>query len=88
MIHLNEALAVLIAPGLHSHARHAAGSGEAVGTLAVHVGDDGLHVLLEQGINVITSAEEMAYPKAQEPELTEELDRIATANGVSVLGSR
>lgn len=43
--------------------------------------------ILEQGINVITSAEEMAYPKAQEPELTEELDRIAKANGVSVLGT-
>ena len=43
--------------------------------------------ILEQGINVITSAEEMAYPKAQEPELAEELDRIAKANGVSVLGT-
>ena len=43
--------------------------------------------ILEQGINVITSAEEMAYPKAQEPELAEELDKIAKANGVSVLGT-
>ena len=43
--------------------------------------------ILEQGINVITSAEEMAYPKAQEPELAEELDKIAKANGVSILGT-
>ena len=43
--------------------------------------------ILEQGINVITSAEQMAYPKAQEPELAEELDKIAKANGVSILGT-
>ena len=29
----------------------------------------------------------MSYPKAQEPELTVELDKIAKANGVSVLGT-
>ena len=29
----------------------------------------------------------MSYPKAKEPELAEELDRIAKANGVSVLGT-
>lgn len=43
--------------------------------------------ILEQGINVITSAEEMAYPKAQDPELTEEMDKLAKANNVSVLGT-
>ena len=43
--------------------------------------------ILEQGINCITSAEEMAYPKAQNPELAEELDKIAKANGVSILGT-
>lgn len=43
--------------------------------------------ILEQKINVISTAEEMAYPKAQEPELTAELNRIAKANGVSVLGT-
>ncbi|MFZ5351378.1 MAG: 2,4-diaminopentanoate dehydrogenase [Bacillota bacterium] len=42
---------------------------------------------LERKINVISSAEEMAYPKAQEPELTKEMDRIAKANGVTVLGT-
>ncbi|QXM05950.1 2,4-diaminopentanoate dehydrogenase [Crassaminicella indica] len=42
---------------------------------------------LEKKINVISSAEEMAYPKAQEPELTKEMDRIAKENGVTVLGT-
>ncbi len=43
--------------------------------------------VLEQGINVITTAEEMSYPKAQHPELAAELDRIAKENGVTVLGT-
>ena len=38
-------------------------------------------------MNVITSAEEMAYPKAQEPELAAKLDEIAKKNGVTVLGT-
>jgi 4-hydroxy-tetrahydrodipicolinate reductase len=48
---------------------------------------DKIKYCLEKKINVISSAEEMAYPKAQEPELTEEMDRIAKQNGVSVLGT-
>jgi 4-hydroxy-tetrahydrodipicolinate reductase len=43
--------------------------------------------ILEKGINVISTAEEMAYPKAQEPELSEQLNRIAKENGVTVLGT-
>lgn len=46
-----------------------------------------LKFVMEQGMNVITSAEQMAYPAAQEPELAKELDEIAKANGVSVLGT-
>lgn len=42
---------------------------------------------LERKINVITTAEQMAYPKAQEKELACELDRIARENGVTVLGT-
>ncbi|NLY78155.1 MAG: NADP-binding protein [Tissierellia bacterium] len=42
---------------------------------------------LKKGINVITTAEEMAYPQAQEPELAKEIDRIAKENGVTVLGT-
>lgn len=46
-----------------------------------------LKTILEKKINVITTAEEMAYPQAQNPELASELDRIAKENGVSLLGT-
>lgn len=46
-----------------------------------------LKMIMEKGINVITTAEEMAYPKAQEPELADQLHEIAKANGVTVLGT-
>lgn len=42
---------------------------------------------LEKKINVISTAEEMAFPYAQSPELTKELDNIAKENGVTVLGT-
>ena len=48
---------------------------------------DRIKFILERKINCITSAEEMAYPQAQEPELAKQLDEIAKANGVSVLGT-
>ena len=48
---------------------------------------DRLKFILEQGINVVSSAEEMSYPQAQEPELAKKLDEIAKANGVSILGT-
>jgi len=48
---------------------------------------DKLKFIMEQKLNVITSAEEMAYPQAQSPELAAELDRIAKENGVSCLGT-
>ncbi len=43
--------------------------------------------ILEAGINCISTAEEMAYPKAQEPVLAEQLDEIAKANHVTLLGT-
>ncbi len=43
--------------------------------------------ILEQGINCISTAEEMAYPKAQQPQLAKELDQIAKDNGVTLLGT-
>ena len=48
---------------------------------------DKLEILTGKGVNVITIAEEMAYPKAQEPELAEKIDAMAKKNGVSVLGT-
>ncbi|HPQ46398.1 MAG TPA: 2,4-diaminopentanoate dehydrogenase [Clostridia bacterium] len=46
-----------------------------------------METILEKGINIITTAEEMAYPRAGEPELAKRLDEIAKANGVTVLGT-
>ena len=43
--------------------------------------------LIEGGLNVISTCEELAYPAWQHPELSEELDRLASAHGVTVLGT-
>ncbi len=48
---------------------------------------DKIKFTLENKINVISTAEEMAYPQAQSPELSEKIDKIARENGVSVLGT-
>jgi 2,4-diaminopentanoate dehydrogenase len=42
---------------------------------------------VQRGFNVVSIAEEMAYPRAQHPEVAEEMDRLARAAGVSVLGT-
>jgi len=42
---------------------------------------------LERKVNVITIAEEMAYPYAQEPELAKKIDAIAKANNVVCIGT-
>jgi len=48
---------------------------------------DKLKLIVENKMNVISCAEEMAYPQAQSPELAAELDRLAKENGVSILGT-
>ncbi len=48
---------------------------------------DKIKYCVEKKVNVISTAEEMAYPKAQEPELTKEIDKLAKENGVTVLGT-
>ncbi len=48
---------------------------------------DRLKFVLEKKINVVSSAEEMAYPQAQSPEEAKKLDEIAKANGVSIIGT-
>ncbi len=48
---------------------------------------DKIKMVVEKGVNVISTAEEMAYPQAQEPELAEKIDELAKANGVTVLGT-
>ncbi len=46
-----------------------------------------LKLALEKKVNVISTAEEMAYPYAKNPELADELNRIAKENGVTILGT-
>ncbi len=46
-----------------------------------------LKFCLEKKVNVISTAEEMSFPAAKHPELAAELDKIAKANGVSILGT-
>ncbi|MBU3227239.1 2,4-diaminopentanoate dehydrogenase [Clostridium algidicarnis] len=41
----------------------------------------------EAGMDVVTTAEEMSYPKALDKELSEEMDKIAKENNVSILGT-
>lgn len=43
--------------------------------------------VVEQNVNIVSTAEEMSYPMAQEPELAEEMDKLAKAHGVSILGT-
>lgn len=43
--------------------------------------------VLSNGINAISTAEEMSYPAAKEPELAREIDRVAKAHGVTALGT-
>lgn len=46
-----------------------------------------IKLIIEKGIHVISTAEEMAYPLANQPELAESLDQIAKDNKVTVLGT-
>ncbi|MEE4216799.1 MAG: 2,4-diaminopentanoate dehydrogenase [Xanthomonadales bacterium] len=43
--------------------------------------------LMEHGLNIVSTAEEMAYPQAQNPDLAAQVDELARKNGVSVLGT-
>lgn len=46
-----------------------------------------IEAVVKKGINVISTAEEMAFPMAKEPEISKKLDELAKANGVSILGT-
>jgi 4-hydroxy-tetrahydrodipicolinate reductase len=46
-----------------------------------------LRTVIGAGINCVSIAEEMADPEAQSPALAAEIDALAKANGVSVLGT-
>lgn len=46
-----------------------------------------LKYCLEQKVNVISTAEEMSFPAAKNPELAAQLDELAKKNGVTILGT-
>ncbi len=46
-----------------------------------------MKAVVESGVNLITIAEEMAMPEAQQPDLARKLDELAKKNGVSILGT-
>nr|WP_300002316.1 2,4-diaminopentanoate dehydrogenase [Tissierella sp.] len=48
---------------------------------------DKMKYILNNKINVISTAEEMAYPKVSNKKLSEELDTLAKENKVSILGT-
>lgn len=41
----------------------------------------------EKGINVVTTAEEMSYPRALDPDLSEKMDNVAKKHNVAILGT-
>jgi len=43
--------------------------------------------IIEAGLNVVSTCEELAYPQAQHPALAKELDALAQKHGVTVLGT-
>jgi 4-hydroxy-tetrahydrodipicolinate reductase len=43
--------------------------------------------ILKRGVNVISTCEELSYPYASEPKLTEELDALAKKHDATVLGT-
>ena len=58
----------------------------ATASFVPQVFDQLVHVL-NSGANALTIAEEMAFPRAGHPQLADELDRVAKACGVTVLGT-
>jgi 4-hydroxy-tetrahydrodipicolinate reductase len=46
-----------------------------------------LFACLGQGLNVISTCEELAYPFHKHPKLSEQLDRMARGRGVAILGT-
>ncbi|MCP6313188.1 hypothetical protein NL444_27340, partial [Klebsiella pneumoniae] len=45
-----------------------------------------LRTIITAGINVVSIAEEMSCPEAQNPDMAKELDELAKKHGVSAVG--
>ena len=48
---------------------------------------DQIEGLIDAGVDVVSSTEELSYPALQQPELTAKLDALARAKGVTVFGT-
>jgi hypothetical protein len=46
-----------------------------------------LEEIVDAGLNVVSTCEELAYPRAQHPDIADELDRRCRERGVTVLGT-
>jgi len=46
-----------------------------------------LELIVRSGCNIVSTCEELSYPAAQHPELARQLDALARAHGVTVLGT-
>ena len=46
-----------------------------------------LQALVQRGVNIVASAEELFYPHYRYPDEARELDEMAKAHGVSILGT-
>lgn len=46
-----------------------------------------IEICLDEGVDVVSTCEELAYPRAEDPAQAEDLDRLAVQHGVTVLGT-
>lgn len=82
-------LAVKVAPSFDAVRHVAAGADIVLHATASFTSDvvEDMVAAVEAGLNVITTAEEMAFPWAGEPALARRIDEAARANAVTVLGT-
>lgn len=81
----------VLGPFGRAEREHALGSGASVVVIATtsflsEIADD-ISWAIESGSNVITTAEEAAYPWATDAETADRLDALARSRGVSILGA-
>lgn len=76
-------------PSFEEAVRHAGGAHVVLNATSSFVSEVAgeLEACLEAGLDVVTIAEEMAFPWASQPELGDRLDRAARAAGHTILGT-
>ena len=73
---------------VHAGAQDLGGAKVVVHTTGSFLADVGpqLFALLERGVRVVSSTEELAYPRLRHPDLARKLDAAARQNGVALVG--